>query len=308
MAVNSSVRQWKRVAEVIVGKGGSGVSIAQNRIAFEINKTVDAVPNNAVIRIFNLTADNELRIRDEFNEVVLNAGYVDAPKLLFRGSIINVSRYRDGTDRIVEIQAGDGDRDYRTATVQATLAAGTKNAQVIDRVLQSFKDTIRGAISIPEIARLRGKVLSGNTRDILDALAVDTGSHWSIQDGTLQVISANDVKPGIAVVITSETGMIGAPERNDRGVGVRTLLNPEIGINGAIKLDNNGIRKKIEFARTLALSRETRETVSKPPVRLDPDGIYKVIRVKHTGDTRGAEWYSDVEAIGLDQPIPENRQ
>src|SRR5687768_16811984 len=290
MSINSSVRQWKRVANVIVGKGGAGLSVTDNRISFEINKTVDSIPNSAVIRIYNLAPDNEIKIRDEYNEIILNGGYLESPKLIFRGSIINVSRYRDGVDRIVEIHAGDGDQDYRTATVQATLAAGTKNAQIIDKIVQSFKSTIRGAISIPEVARIRGKVISGNSRDILDMLAAETGSHWSIQDGELQVISANDVKPGIAVVVTSETGMLGAPERNDRGIGVKTLLNPEIVINGAIKLDNNGIRKRVQTARTLATARETQEKAPKPPVRLDPDGIYKVIRVKHVGDTRGEEW------------------
>jgi len=307
--MNSSVRQWKRTASLIVGKGGTGISITGNRLSFEINKTVDPIPNTAVIRVYNLTPENELRIRDEFNDLILNGGYVDSPKLIFRGSIMYVSRYRDGVDRIVEIQAGDGDRDYHKATVQATLAAGTKNSQIIDRVLGSFTDTIRGAINIPEVARLRGKVISGNSRDILDALAVQTGSHWSIQDGALQVISAADVKPGIAIVVNSETGMLGAPERNDKGIAVKTLLNPEIQINGAVKLDNNRIRKKVETAKALATPREKLEksSASQVPVRLDPDGIYKVIRVKHTGDTRGNEWTTEAECIGLGQPIPEAR-
>ena len=306
--MNSSSRQWKRVANVIIGKSGSGLLVSDNRIKFEINKTVDAIPNSATILIYNLNSDNETRIRDEFTEVILNAGYADAPKLAFRGSIINVSRFRDGNDRVVEIQAGDGDRDYRLSTVQATLAAGTKNAQIIDRVIGSFSSTIRGAMQIPDVARIRGKVISGNSRDVMDALAQETGSHWSIQDGELQVISVSDVKPGIAVVVNSETGMLGAPEWNDRGVGIKTLLNPEIQINGAIKLDNNGIRKRIESAKALAVSRETKEKSTKTPVRLDPDGIYKVIRVKHEGDTRGQEWTTSAECIGLGQPIPESRK
>lgn len=303
----ASVRQWKRTAQVIVGTGGLGLLIQQVRISFEVNKTVDPVPNLALIKMYNLSPENENKIHDEYDEVILNAGYIQAPKLIFRGNIITVSRYRDGNDRITEIQAGDGDKDYRKATMQATLSAGTRHSQLIDRALSSFSSTIRGSIVIQDKARTRGKVISGNTRDILDDLAKETGSHWSIQDGALQIISSNDVAPGQAIVVTSETGMLGAPEINDKGIGIKTLLNPEIKINGSVKLDNNGIRRKQATAKSLAAPRETAETAPRKPVRLDPDGIYKVIRTVHKGDTRGQEWMTEAECIGLNQPIPESR-
>lgn len=34
--------------------------------------------------------------------------------------------------------------------------------------------------------------------------------------------------------------------------------------------------------------------------RLDRDGLYKIVRVVHVGDTRGNEWYSEITGINSD--------
>ena len=101
--------------------------------------------------------------------------------------------------------------------------------------------------------------------------------------------------------------MLKAPEINDKGIAVKCLMNPQLRVNGAIKLDNNGIKAKRVKAQALATKREKEETTPKEPVRLDPDGIYKVLKLTHKGDTRGQDWVSEIECIGLDQPIPDAR-
>jgi hypothetical protein len=156
-------------------------------------------------------------------------------------------------------------------------------------------------------------VISGNTRDVLNDVARESGANWSIQDGQLVIVSTNDVLPGQAIVIRADTGMLGAPEINDKGIAVKCLLNPQLRVNGAIKLDNNSIKAKRQQAQALATKREKQETT--PPlgreneqlVRVDPDGIYKVLKLTHKGDNRGQDWVTEIECIGLDQPIPATR-
>lgn len=304
--MSDSVRQWKRHAQVVIGKAGSGLLVENLRVHFEVSKTVESAPNVAVIKIFNLSPINETKIKNEFDEVLLNAGYEGALRLVFRGNIKHVYRYRDKSDYITEIEAGDGDKDFRSATMNETLAAGTTNAQLVDRAVGSFKTTggtTKGAVQINDRARLRGKVISGNTRDVLHDVARESGANWSIQDGQLVIVKANGVLPDEAIVITADTGMLGAPEINDKGIAVKCLLNPQLRVNGAIKLDNNGIKAKRQKAQALGKKQEDQ----KEPVRLDPDGIYKVLKITHKGDTRGQDWVSEIECIGLDQPIPESR-
>jgi hypothetical protein len=314
--MSDSVRQWKRRAQVVIGKKGIGLMVENLRIAFEVTKTVEAAPNIAVIKIYNLHPDNEARIKNEYEDVLLNAGYEGAMQLVFRGNIRHVYRYRDGNDYITEIEAGDGDKDFRSAVMNETLAAGTTNTQLVNRAVGTFNGvggTSKGHVQIEERARLRGKVISGNTRDVLNDVSRESGANWSIQDGQLTIVSTNDVLPGEAILIRADTGMLGAPEVNDKGVVVRCLMNPMIRVNGALQLDNNGIKAKRQQANALATQRERSETnaplgrENEELVRLDPDGIYKVLKLTHRGDTRGKDWLSESECIGLDQPIPKSR-
>ena len=314
--MSESVRQWKRKVQVVIGKGGTGLLVENLRVQFEVAKTIESAPNVAVIRIFNLHPDNEAKIKNEFDEVLLNAGYEGAMRLVFRGNIKHVYRYRDGNDYITEIEAGDGDKDFRKAVMNETLAAGTTTSQLVDRAVGTFKGvggTTKGHVQVNERARIRGKVISGNTRDVLHDVARESGANWSIQDGQLVIISTNDVLPGEAIVLRADTGMLGAPEINDKGIAVKCLMNPALRVNGAIKLDNNGIKAKRVKAQALATKREKQETnaplgrENEQLVRLDPDGIYKVLKLTHKGDNRGQDWVSEIECIGLDQPIPAKR-
>jgi hypothetical protein len=177
-----------------------------------------------------------------------------------------------------------------------TLAAGTTNAQLVDRAAGSFKatgGTTKGAVQINDRARLRGKVISGRTRDVLHDVARDSGANWSIQDGQLQMVKANGMLQGEAIVITADTGMLGAPQVNDKGIGLTCLLNPQLRINGAIKLDNSSIKAQRQQAQG------EKQQDPQASTRLDPDGIYKVLKIAHKGDTRGKDWASNIECIGL---------
>lgn len=314
--MSDSVRQWKRKVQVIIGKKGTGLLVENLRVHFEVAKTVESAPNVAIIKIYNLHPDNEAKIKNEFDELLLNAGYEGAMQLVFRGNIKHVYRYREGNDYITEIEAGDGDKDFRKAVMNETLAAGTTTAQLVDRAVGTFKGTggtTKGTVQVTERARIRGKVISGNTRDVLHDVARETGANWSIQDGQLTIVGANSVLPGEAIVIRADTGMLGAPEINDKGIVVKCLMNPALKVNGAIMLDNNGIKAKRVKAQALATKREKQETnaplgrENAELVRLDPDGVYKVLKLTHKGDNRGQDWVSEIECIGLDQPIPASR-
>lgn len=314
--MSDSVRQWKRKVQVIIGKKGIGLLVENLRVHFEVAKTVESAPNVAIIKIYNLHPDNEAKIKNEFDELLLNAGYEGAMQLVFRGNIKHVYRYREGNDYITEIEAGDGDKDFRKAVMNETLAAGTTTAQLVDRAVGTFKGTggtTKGTVQVTERARIRGKVISGNTRDVLHDVAREAGANWSIQDGQLTIVGANSVLPGEAIVIRADTGMLGAPEINDKGIVVKCLMNPALKVNGAIMLDNNGIKAKRVKAQALATKREKQETnaplgrENAELVRLDPDGVYKVLKLTHKGDNRGQDWVSEIECIGLDQPIPASR-
>lgn len=288
-------RQWKRQLEVIVGAGGSGLSIKDLLIQFEVIKTADKEPNRANIKIFNLNPDNEARVKEEFDEVLINAGYPDAVGLIFRGNIMHVYRYKEGPDLVIEIEASDGDKDYRKATVNRSFAAGSTNTDVLEQCLASFEgvgNTIEGTILMPERSYLRGKVVAGTTRHALDVLAREAGANWSIQDGELTMVGVLETLPDEVQVINKDTGMIGSPEVNEKGVTVRCLLNNKLKVNGQIELDMASINER----PTSPMANDPQPGVERKPAT----GLFKILTIKHTGDNRGTDWISEVGCVLLD--------
>jgi hypothetical protein len=297
-------QQWLRHVQVVVGSGGTGLSIEKLRISFEITKTVDSTPNIAQVKIYNLSPDHEAQVRTQYEDILINAGYRGAMRLIFRGTIKHAFHYRDKCDQITQIEAADGEKDYRQATMNLTLAAGTTPAQLVSQAAATMGSTTVGYIGISGQPRIRGRVYSGMTRDVLSHVARTNDALWSIQDGALQIVPAGATLPNQAVVVNSATGMLKAPEINDKGIRVTCLLNPQIGINGVLQLNNNDIMVKRRKMRQV--SKNTRKAPADPTktVALNADGLYKVIRLDHRGDNRGAQFETESYCVGLGQPIP----
>ena len=300
----SANSQWMRQVQVVVGSGGSGLLIDQLKIDFEIRKSIQPTPNTALIKIYNLSPNNENSISKEFTEVILNAGYQNNVRIVFRGNIKHVFKYKEKTDYITEIEAADGDEDYRNAYLNLSLSAGTSRSHVITQAVGSFGTTKQGFSDIDDYTHIRGVVLTGNTRTILDKLAKDAGANWSIQDGQLTIVKTTGVLPNTAIVVNSDTGMLDAPEVNDKGIGVKCLMNPQIACNGAIQLNNNDIRIRERKVSILSSASSKKSAANQTPARLDPDGIYKVIQLIHRGTNRGNEWVTEMRCLALGSPIP----
>lgn len=297
--------QWIRQAQVVVGKNGNGILVDKLRIDFEITKTIQPSPNSGIIKIYNLNPNNETLIHDEYTDIIVNAGYKNNVRILFSGNIKHVFKYKQKTDYITEIEAADGDNDYRNSYLSETLSAGTTREHIVQRAVASFKaGTTQGFTGIDPVTNSRAVVLAGSTRRILDRLAKDSGANWSIQDGQLTIVKANATLPNTAIVMNSQSGMLEAPEINDKGIRVKCLLNPQLAVNGVVKLNNNDIR--VQERRVNILSKKADKIAAKTqqPVRLDPDGLYKIIRIRHHGDNRGKDWTSEVACVSLSQPIP----
>lgn len=308
--------QYLRVCEVQAGVPGQagGLKLRDSaaaptlRIQFEIIKTLRSKLNTMLLRVYNLSPDNIAKVKGEFEDVLVKAGYEGAVSDLFRGQIRKRSTYREDNDWITEIDAADGDRDAQTATVNLTLAAGTTTEQLVQKISASLKSTTVGHIVVKEKARLRGRVICGLATDLLDDMAIDNDAHWSFQDGRLDIVRADSTLPTEAIVITAATGMLGAPEVDDKGIKVKCLLNPRIRCNGKIQINNDDVKLKIakERERQPGAKKPTKPSKAKKKnlAHLDPGGIYKVYKVVHKGDTRDRQWQSEVYAVALEKTIP----
>jgi len=310
--------KWLRTCQLLIGKNGdgnvspsTGLLIEQQvgaeaglRIKFDITKTSYRTPNVASITIYNMNEQHERMVMKEFNDVILQGGYQGNTRLFFRGNIKYANAYRDGNDRLVVLECGDGDKDFHGALVNFTLAAGASDADAIRKMLTTFQATTLGHVSGKTINKKHGRArtFSGNARDFFDRVAKNNDAEWSIQDGKLIMVPVDSTLPNEALMVSSETGLLGAPEVNDKGIGMKVMFDPRIIPGSKLWLLNNEVKMKHLKAQLTSQKRKLHGP--KRPVRTDPDGIYKVYAVHIVGDTRGQDWTSEIKCVALDSPIP----
>ncbi len=123
-------------------------------------------------------------------------------------------------------------------------------------------------------------------KDALQSVATYLGLQCSIQTNLLHIIPLNGKVNSIQIPVNQMTGMIGIPERftyrrlqqfasstaPTEGYRVNVLLNPSIIPGNTINLESNHI---------------------------DFSGPYQVEIVRHSGDTFGYDWISNLETLIL---------
>ena len=296
--VHEVERQWLRAYSLAVAdSNGQGRELNQLRIVFSTKKGDNETPNSAVIQVYNLADVTITTIEKEFSRVVLQAGYQGNIGTIFDGNIKDTRLLKgNGTDRVFEILAADGDKAYNWSVVNTTLAAGSlpgdrlkacQTAMEEKGVTQGFVPDM-GGNPLP-----RGKVMYGATRNFVRQEANNNDMAWSVQDGKMQLVPKSEYLPDEAVVLTSATGLIGSPEQTKDGIKVQCLINPRLKIAGRIKLDNKSIQKAQGEVKA-------GKGTDDKPVAMDADGFYRILSVEHSGDTHATDWYCNLVCVGID--------
>lgn len=250
------------------------------RVAFKVEKSTNRDPNKATVAIWNLSPDSRATLQSEERiPVTIEAGYVDEIGQLFVGDLEFAASERQGPDWVTEFESGDGSRQYRSARINESLAAGTLLQDVLKKSSEALGLGLGNALEKIQSGDFKGGLqefttgvtLNGKASDILDKYMTAAGFEWSIQDGQLQVLRPNETTPELVPQLTFSTGLIGSPELGDAGkVRARSLLRSRLAPGS-----------KVEIIST------------------EVDGFFKIEKVVHAGDSWGNDWYSDLEAIPL---------
>lgn len=291
-------QQFLRAVKLVVfGNNMDGLDLSALRIKFSVKRSNTMTPNMADIRVYNLEEKTAIRIRSEFKKVILQAGYQGNAGVIFQGNIKQVIIGRESaTDTFIDIVAGDGDLAYNFAVVSSTIAAGATMSDQVNAatIAMTPKGVTAGHIGeMPNNQLPRGKVMFGNARNYLRNVAQSTNKTWSIQDEKITFVSNRSYLPGERVILTSKTGMIGTPQQTNEGVNVKCLINPRIAVGGRIEINNASVER---YKINLAIP----NSPANIPAPLTADGVYFVLVVEHTGDTRGVDWYSNLICLNID--------
>ena len=287
--------------------GGNSSIIAREitdpiRITFDINKSILADPNMAEITLYNLSPSTEREIIQEGTQVVLVAGY-NQPAIIFKGQVFQPLRGKEnGTDYYLKLICIDGDAYLNLAFVSGTIQPNNTRRQIAEQILRD--STIQlDSVDVMDLPNFnaadssyptneRAKVIFGDPAKYLKNIAKMGNSTFYIDNNEGRFFDPISITGrSNAHLINIETGMIGQPQQVDYGVEVNCLLNPNIRLGDFIKIDNKTvIQQQLDFGQI--------------PYLLDPDGIYRVIKISYVGDSRGTDWYSRITAITQGGIIP----
>jgi len=297
------LRQFIRKFSLVIGGEDDALDVSELRCTFTVKKTSAQTPNEAQIRVYNLSSETASKIQKEFTFITLQAGYEDNFAVIFNGTAKQIKIGRESsTDTYLEILASDGDLAYNFSVVNTTLAAGSTTSDHIKAAGDSMSEhgVTTGHIGDTGGTKLaRGKVMFGNARDYLRQSSQNSDSDWSIQDGKLQVVPVTGLLPTQAVVLTAKTGLIGTPEQTNEGIQAKALLNPLIKIDAKVVIDNKSVEEATISENKTTETGQKKEPANKPAM-IANDGEYKVIKVEYNGDTRGVEWYCDIVCLAID--------
>ena len=298
----------------------NGLDLSQLRIKFHVEGMSFDRPKTAVIRVYNLKTDTQNQIKKEYQAVRLQAGYENgAYGIIFSGTIKRIKTGRESAvDTFLEIQAADGDIAFNLAFVQKTLAAGSSQQQKAQVVADSMMTT--GAVTGTDLSALsatggvipaaRGNVMFGLGVASLNDVASTTNTSWFIEDGVLKFVSNTGYLSGQAVVLNSQTGMVGIPEATNEGIEVAALLNPNIKIGTRVQINNAAINQasgNAQAGNNAVNATQINSYFGFPGYTnilyiadVSNDGFYRVLVVSHSGDSRGNEWYTKMTCLALD--------
>lgn len=253
-----------------------------------------AVPTYGDITIYNLNERTVSRITKEGARVVVMAGYKNGNYgMVWNGNLFSFMEYRENvTDKVLLLHCMQGKDVIAPTFVIGTLTEKTGKTMK-DRVSYLTRQMNVGLYENDTLRNEKAEltkpfILFGDYEKYLRDEAKTYGCQRTVTKDNKYCISniITEVKPDEEIVISPSSGLIGIPTQVPKGISFRTLLDPRLLFDippMQIRIDNSEIKAMPMMYGSV-------------PEWLDEYGRYKVISVTHTGDTRGQEWYSDVEA------------
>lgn len=212
---------------------------------------------------------------------------------IFDGQIVQTIRSKENnTDYVLTLVCMDGDTFLNMNFISLSCVRGQNPRNVIETVVsKAEKPTQLNRVSagISRQALPRGKVYFGRPKDILNDVARGNNANVWISDGNVNVTKITDNYQNEALILTPQNGLIDYPQQIQYGVSFRCLLNPQLTVLSMIQLKNTEING-------MQLQMNAPGKTQPQTLQLDEENMYQAYEVEHTGDTRGNDWYTTVNA------------
>lgn len=284
---------------ILIGIGnGQAFDVSELRCTFEITKMIAREPTQSVVNIYNLNPNDENKLIRGGQQIIIEAGYEGSQYgVIFTGNIIQALRSKESaTDYVLTLVSMEAERFITYGLIGVALVAQQSSRDAVQAIMtKSSHEAGAGFITDTKVIYPRGKVMFGQSRDYLDQISRSMNATYYTEDGKVNLITAKDVDNGEILSFGPDSGLLGSPVQNELGISCEVLLNPQVKLNTLFHVDN----KKIQ---------NFRYQYGKPVRSLDSQGVYRVIKLTHTGDTRGSDWKTSIDAISQAGVLPSMSQ
>jgi hypothetical protein len=252
-------------------------------IAFKVTRSLYSRAGTLELDVFNLSDDHRAQARrwraregtppnqvTRRTRVRLEAGHAEGTSVIFQGNVRRVDTIRENPDWITRVTAGDGEESLRSARGARSFGPDTSIRDVIRYCaeasgvgLGNLDDALAGA-QFDRVGSILpgGAVVHGRVERQLHHLLRSVGLEWSIQDGVLQVLPRGGALARTAVLLSTDTGLIGSPEVGlNRVVTAKAIIQPDLTPGAQVQLKSAVVA-----------------------------GYYRVETAEYAGETRGEPW------------------
>lgn len=272
--------QYRRAARLTVGpEPNTGLVVdSRFRISFSVSQTEDEDANNVSVNIYGLNDESRALLNQENQVLLLEAGYGDQTEVLTIAEIKRVMIAREFPGIMSTIEATDGGTSLSQIRLSLSFSENYSLQDALQKIATDSGLPIRLASNLNlNIPYQTGAAFTGTLRSILNEVTKrQPGLRWNITDGEILIFNNQSQNLQSRVVLNPQTGLIESPSRIEQeedeqdAVRIVSLLQPRIRPGTEIQLNS-----------------------------LDFDGLYKVKRVEHVGDTRTGDWVSISECEEL---------
>ena len=262
-----TTRLFKRAWKVTLG----AVEVSALDIEFKVKKTSKPEPNTCDLRVYNLNADSRaaLQVLKKVH-LRLDAGYDESLSQIYFGRVRTCQSTTEGPNVITDFSSADSEKQIRGARINASFPPKTAPGIALRALVKALgvgQGNVDSAVALLQskgVASLYGSgvVLTGNVARQLTDFCRSAQVMWSVQDGKMEITDLGKPLEGKAFELSSDTGLIGSPTIDSKGVvSATTLMLPDLRPNVQVSFK----------AKHLT-------------------GVFKVIQCEYSGQTNGADW------------------
>jgi hypothetical protein len=258
-------------------------------ITFDTTQTILQAMWMCDVVIYNLNAQQSQTVINYGMTLTLEAGYQDgAFGTIFEGTIFQPMWEKErGVDWKLTLRCIVGPIEVGDNFIGRTVVGGRTQRQLAAEMVGGATTpiTLQMDRDIPNKTITRATTYFGQPNDLLQYIA-DTNnallwfSHLTAHINQLRLDTTApqwDIGP--------DNGLIGSPDQTQDGAVMQMLLKPDLVLLGQIKIKQGTVIRQ--------MPREVGPHGTLPTI-LPSDNTYVIGRIRHYGDSRGNEWYTDV--------------